>query len=70
MSRPLLPPDDPAVARRRMQYRMSKRRSYERGRHERGICKSPCILTAKIEEPIPRVWVPLKNGEGFVWLPA
>ena len=53
-----------------MQYRMSKRRSYERGRHERGICKSPCILTAKIEEPIPRVWVPLKNGEGFVWLPA
>lgn len=72
MSRPLAPlPDDPKVARRRRQYRNSKRRHYERLRHAEGRCKQPCALVRIIDDDdIPRVAVPRKNGDGYVYLPA
>lgn len=69
MSRPLAAPsDDKAVNRRRLQYRLSKRRQNERRRHAEGKCKEPCFL--RVESDEHRIPVPLKNGEGWVWLPA
>ena len=69
MSRPRKPlSDDKKVNRRRLQYRISKRRNNERRRHEAGKCKEPCFL--RLESDEQRVPVALKNGEGWVWLPA